>query len=546
MKKYIKLLGILMSLFKKTVPTPVSSKNLYILFGMPATMLSIFSMITLITVFFFLQKNELLKELFKIPEQILILILVLSTILSFIIMLFCAKRPGGIWYRYWNLLLFLLNLGILILYFLPIHIIPFFQAEIQYFISSSLFDVTVCAIASATFVLLPRLISLSVNSWWLSRISLISLLVVLGFTATTIHFGQAEIISGVQSKTLTTIQAIKKETKIINNSHYQSDKKLAVKALLFKDEFWRKAKIFKLNQTLFEVSEQKISAVASKIDKVASFSLENITDPAIYYDETSNKWVNNKQFILSVKKTLSYYHYIQTLLKTIQPDNQTSLTEDTQELNHLYQLQTQRFEKMIDNLQGSWLNASLHNKLIGNKKLSLTDFLSIPIIKEKSQYNATNPWQWLSMPLNEAKQLEQEASTGCRFSEYDAKRKQYFRMDCYAYNDFDKNLTTPLIEMRIVYAEKNLNEESLPRELYYIFPIPKRVLAENYKTNIISSFIAEIRKENSSVRVRNNRSSAKDGVSLTLDNQKISIHRLRRKNYFKQQDMIELRIEKKY
>lgn len=512
-------------------PEPLASTGVWNVgaLALPGTMLSFCSAAVFAMVFGFLQLGGARQELFVAEPPVGAAIGAVAAAIAWVIVVRCRRRPGRLWPRIWALTLASANSVIAILAML--------------FPSRSWSLTLAVAGLSASAALTPRLGKLRPDSPWVQRVAPLSLAIVLIMLPSSCAVRQV-IAKKTEDRVDERIRQVRLWTSQVREvTGYQwtrleegpdeAAKQIdTLKGLKFDSqavddaELWRSAAILGKDTELAAAMQELTEAVVAGLAADRGPRVSDLKEAALRWNDRDDVWEAYGPFPRLSEIAGSYRQELGRLFGELAPDDAAPASQAVAALREHYGTQREALRAHLNETAGSWADnwvafrVPQHAELIGRGKVSLHDVVRAPFVRSEAGTLAPGQLAQLAvLPLQKTRALAHggagceaggfqaealagarpsKAAPGCHCQNYEEKKREYFRLDCYSYTPRRDGTGAELrIEMRLVYGSdlpRRLNGDMRPEEIYFHFLIPDGASIDSLREEVMTALASATRE----------------------------------------------------
>jgi hypothetical protein len=478
--------------------------------ALPAVTLSFGSMAVLVLPFLYLERNALVRAIFRLPFDPAMLAIPTAAG-AWAIASHCRHRPGRLIPRLWALSLALMTTAIAVWAVVDTRFVPRGRPLVH--------ALTIAGTLS-TLVLSLRLVKVNPNHWLLQSLALISVLVALLLGLPVIMFIEAHVIAAEQrtlmsndaelaglSRSVELLPAFK-WSDMTKDVHGASETVERLRGLRVPDWIgdpyaWRAAALLGKSEGL---KAQVLRLMDDTREGLVNGRGPQLALPEYSYNNETRAWEHYPDFDKLSTTTVSYYREIARLHAEV--GARVRALGDQPVAGALREHLATRSSDIE-----AWANASMHSwthrwlvpVVYPGQPSSPTvvDALRLPLPAAPGSppIQAGHVAQLMGLSKAQAERLPPPA---CRNTAYVQNGIDYFRVDCYAYTMNAKGDGGTLIaEVRLVYCHLREGKPGtcipapagsiaggmLPFEVYYLFPVAAGSDATTYRQQVMRALM---------------------------------------------------------
>lgn len=482
---------------QKNLPGPLESGWYPGTWALPATTISVASLLVLLAVFGFLQIGGISRALFQLPVPSSWVALAAAAV-AWGITWVCRKRPGGSLPRWWALVLSAAATGVAVAAFLREDLAQHPQIH-----GSAL----ACLVASIT--LLPRLLKLHPAHSLVQHIAPLALVVALFIALpASIVFGRHAVEDRKQrlADTIAELTREAGEVRTVSAFEWSTSPERRQEALQqmrrLQDlpleqwvpdrHLWQGAVLLGRDRELAAAYRKLLGAVVEGIDPGRA---PKLWQAQFVWNREGRQWERDPVFP-GLSAAVAGYHWRQgRMLQLLAPPAGDG--EALRALTADYQDKKREAEERLAVLSETWAEDWVPPLFAAGELGTAPDvspmeeLLERPLLADGSIRPASLE-KLLDLTLWEAFKVA-DAAPGCGPRNYAEDNVDYFRIDCFAYAPrLDPEPAADLrVELRVVYKADeeygSLSPRDLPIEVFYLFPVPPGEQAAPYREDVMAA-----------------------------------------------------------
>ncbi|HEX2835315.1 MAG TPA: hypothetical protein VHW00_20035 [Thermoanaerobaculia bacterium] len=527
------------------LPEPLAANGIWALttFALPSAQLSVASAAIYFVVFLFLQAGGRDQHLFVLPWPGAACVAAIAAALSWGIAARCRHRPGRVWPRVWALILAALTSLATIL-------------GVIFHERSWVLSLSVAGLAAAA-TLAPRLLKLRPDNALVQRIALLSMVVIAVLILPSACAARRAIAKQTEERVERRIQQLRIWTQEIDEiiaydwarfeENPEAAKTMAARLanLHFKGsledlELWNSAATLGRDAELLSALQQLNDKVVAGFEPSRVPRVSTLREPAVRWDSVDRRWQSYSQFTPLSEVTGSYHKELGRLFSELGTKHSNVGNGNLVAYGRHYAENRRVVKEYLDRMSGTWADHwaafKAPSELTGRDKPSLHDVLRAPFLSDmETRFTPGDLARVSSLSLERAKllarglpgcaggaQLSAEArqarANGCRCVNFEERRREYYRLDCYSYGPAQEGLGAELrIEMRVVYESpyaRALSLRTVPSEIYFHFLIPEGIPADQYRETVMTELLSAAGESSTHIATVDRGASATGGFDL--------------------------------
>jgi hypothetical protein len=519
------------------LPDPLARHAVWRLgtWALPATTISVASLVVFAVVLGFLSRNAQLRALFTLPLDPALPGFTAAAV-AWSVAWSCRCRPGRPWPRYFALCLSAMASLVAVLCSLPVvRREPFVQALAL----SSL---------AASLTLAARQLRIRPDSPWLERIAPATVLLVLGFLLPATYLLASAAVDLQRRRLAMRIERLEAFTHEVQEAAAHDWTKIASepkpaarmverlremspRALLPDGEAWRAAAALGLDSDLARAVGELSGAVVRALDPQVGPRVSTLMEPAVYWDADAKRWVESARFETVSETTRAYYRELGRVFVEVGSLLPAATEPVRAGLADLYQDGLTHVRDSVDKLRlgftDGWVVQDLPPELAGGQAVPLVEILTAPMLPPLGPSQAVHPTAadvtaLLDLTLFRARALAGRGLQGCLFRpDYEEGGHTYARLDCPTYLPRQSGGSGAELraEVRVVYRSErswDLRPSQRPVEIFYLFPIPEGVQETSFRQAVMNDLATALAwRGQGDARPKDRSGALAEGFSLT-------------------------------
>lgn len=525
--------------------------------ALPATTLSVASLVAFVGVLAFTLRSELMRTLFVLPFHPAFFS-VPAAALAWFIALTCRNRPGRHFPRYWVLILAVGASAVAAASLLP-------EPGRQPWLHN-----LVLATAAAVLTLTPRLVRVAPDSRLVQSIATLSLVGVLVLVLPSAFVIGRGAVERQRHRVETHLRALCDGTAEVRQATGYDWSRMAenppaaaavveplsqmqLDQVTADPTLWRIAATLGLAEELAATAEELMESLAGGLSPDRAPQLSALPEPAVWWDHERKRWVASAAFPALSRTTGEYHRQLGRLFQELAPDGAAVPAGLARRHRELQEELRSALEQQASSFSDGWIVESLPGEL-GSPPPPLVEVLQASLLEDPSESLApADLGQLMRMTLGRTQVLARRAP-GCKERTYEEGSYEYSRLDCYAYRPAGEDGGADLrVEMRLVYRSRparELGSWEKPAEVFFLFPVPAGEegigAAERYAQQVMSELAAAVgRLWNGGVRPADRGGTHHLGFRLVADDgEGLRVYRPRVVTFVDERYAVEVRAER--
>jgi hypothetical protein len=478
------------------MPTESRGLDRWLLWGLPATTLSVASMVALVAVFAALQLEPRLRTLFRIPVPEAVA--ALGALAAWVVTLAGGSRPGRVFPRLWALTLALL--GTLVV---PGALWPPLA-------KTSWVHALACAVLSAAAILVVRLVHIRPQSWLMRGAGALGLALVTASVILSSAVIAPWAIERREARVAVEVLALEARAAALRKLAEElpeamidpaaaegvSRRVQAISSPGLPDlHLWREALVLGREEELAAAVASLLEVSGQVLADPRSPGLGGLGEPVVRWDRPGQRWVESANLVPASRAMGNVFLQLGEFMSSLGEGLAQWPEPVRATLEPVFQRERDRVlagaRSWRSSWSGGWLVERLPEELRGDPRgTDLASVLDHDLDPEHPARRASDPWDLMHLTVRDSRALA-ERSPDCQLRVYSEEGKAYRCLDCDAFEAAEGDAGARLrVEIRLVYeaplTDQPLEGRWLPAEVYYLFPVP----AGNRST-IYRSFVAK-------------------------------------------------------